>query len=98
MNDAEMIRFIRNKYDLTQKELASLLNVSLTAVKSWEGRTRSPSGSATRMLKLMSIKPEVVKALAEVEDSRLMINLPVDREKWKSWVYPSLIRMNLMQL
>lgn len=81
MNDAEMIKLIRSKYELTQKNLATMLNVSLTAVKSWEGSTRSPNGSARRLMQLMLRKPDVINYLAEVEEETLMINLNVNKEK-----------------
>lgn len=51
---------IRRNLKLTREEFASLLNVSLRTVQSWEQGTRNPSGAAQSLLVIASKHPEVV--------------------------------------
>ena len=48
---AEDIKKFRAKKGLTQQQLASALNVSVTTVSRWEGGLKEPSGSAAAILK-----------------------------------------------
>jgi len=48
---AEDIKNLREKKGLTQQQLASALNVSVTTVSRWESGVKEPSGSAAAILK-----------------------------------------------
>ena len=48
---AEDIKKFRAKKGLTQQQLASALNVSVTTVSRWESGLKEPSGSAAAILK-----------------------------------------------
>jgi transcriptional regulator with XRE-family HTH domain len=48
---AEEIKKFREKKRLTQQQLASALNVSVTTVSRWESGLKEPSGSAAAILK-----------------------------------------------
>ncbi len=48
---AEDIKKFRTKKGLTQQQLASALNVSVTTVSRWESGLKEPSGSAAAILK-----------------------------------------------
>lgn len=48
---ADDIKKFREKKGLTQQQLASALNVSVTTVSRWESGLKEPSGSAAAILK-----------------------------------------------
>jgi putative transcriptional regulator len=54
----------RQSVNLTQKEFASLLNVSLDSVQDWEQGRRSPRGAAKTLLRVAADYPEVLEKLA----------------------------------
>jgi|SRR3989338_8926082 len=54
--DSEKIRSLRDRYQLSQAVLASLLNTSLSAVRQWEGGDKHPSGSSQKLLNLLERK------------------------------------------
>ena len=54
----EEIAEIRKKYNLTQKRLAEVLDVSSRTVEAWETGVNSPSGPATRLLNLLEVDTE----------------------------------------
>lgn len=51
--DADAIKALRAKYNISQAVLASLLNVGLGAVRQWEQGHRHPTGSALKLLHLV---------------------------------------------
>jgi putative transcriptional regulator len=53
-------RAIRNKLDLTQREFASLLDVSVDTVRNWEQGRRQPQGPAEMLLRVADRKPEAL--------------------------------------
>ena len=54
--DSEKIRSLRDRYQLSQAVLASLLNTSLSAVRQWEVGDKHPSGSSQKLLNLLERK------------------------------------------
>lgn len=54
--DGDKIRLLRDRYQLSQAVLASLLNTSLTTVRRWEDDTQHPKGPAQKLLDLLERK------------------------------------------
>jgi len=54
----------RQSVNLTQKEFARLLNVSVDSVQDWEQGRRSPRGAARTLLRVVQEHPEVLEQLA----------------------------------
>lgn len=54
--DSEKIRSLRDRYQLSQAVLASLLNTSLSAVRHWELGDKHPSGPSQKLLSLLERK------------------------------------------
>lgn len=54
----------RRSVNLTQKEFARLLNVSVDSVQDWEQGRRSPRGAAKTLLRVAHDHPEVLEQLA----------------------------------
>jgi len=54
--DAERIRGLRERYQLSQTVLASLLNTSASAVRQWEQGDKHPSGPSQKLLNLLERK------------------------------------------
>ena len=55
---AEEIANIRKKYDLTQKSLSEVLDVSTRTVEAWETGVNIPSGPANKLLHLLEADKE----------------------------------------
>jgi putative transcriptional regulator len=53
----------RRSVNLTQKEFARLLNVSVDSVQDWEQGRRSPRGAAKTLLRVAHDHPEVLEQL-----------------------------------
>ena len=66
--DAKRIHFvdepnpnaIRSRLDLTQKEFAELLGISLGTVRNWEQGRRTPDGAAKTLLRVAEHDPEAL--------------------------------------
>ena len=54
----------RQSVKMTQKEFASLLNVSVDSIQDWEQGRRSPRGAAKTLLMVAANNPEVLEKLA----------------------------------
>ena len=54
----------RKSVNLTQREFAKLLNVSIDSVQDWEQGRRSPRGAAKTLLKIAQSHPKVLEQLA----------------------------------
>ena len=54
----------RKSANLTQREFARLLDVSIDTVQDWEQGRRSPRGAAKTLLKVAQSHPEVLEQLA----------------------------------
>ncbi|WED22652.1 helix-turn-helix domain-containing protein [Vibrio sp. JC009] len=58
------VKAIRAQLNVTQKELASAMEVSVETVKSWEQGRRNPTGLACKVLTLISQDPSIYKKFA----------------------------------
>lgn len=54
--DSEKIRSLRERYQLSQAALASMLNTSLSTVRQWELGAKHPSGPSQKLLSLLERK------------------------------------------
>ncbi len=54
--DSEKIRSLRDRYQLSQTVLATLLNTSPSAVRQWELGDKHPSGPSQKLLNLLERK------------------------------------------
>jgi putative transcriptional regulator len=54
--DAEKIKSLRSRLELSQALLAAALNTSLSSVRQWEQGLKKPSGTAQRLLSLLEDK------------------------------------------
>lgn len=54
----------RKSVNLTQREFAQLLNVSVDSVQDWEQGRRSPRGAAKTLLRVAKQHPEVLEQIA----------------------------------
>lgn len=54
----------RINMNMSQREFAELLGVSMRTLQDWEKRRREPTGAARTLLKLAIKHPEVLKSLS----------------------------------
>ena len=54
----------RKSVNLTQRQFAELLDVSIDAVQDWEQGRRSPRGAAKTLLKIAQSHPDVLEEVA----------------------------------
>ena len=54
--DAVAIKLLRQKYEISQASLASILNISLATIKHWELDLKKPGGAASKLLDLLDRK------------------------------------------
>ena len=54
----------RQSVNLTQREFAELLNVSVDSIQDWEQGQRSPRGAAKTLLLIAQSHPEVLEQIA----------------------------------
>ena len=57
--DIADVKAIRAKLDVSQKDLAKAMDVSVDTVKSWEQGRRNPTGLASKVLNLISNDPDL---------------------------------------
>jgi len=53
---SERIRALRDRYQLSQSVLASVLNTSASTVRQWEIGAKQPSGPSLKLLNLLDRK------------------------------------------
>ena len=68
--DAERVRALRTKLDLSQAVFAQALNVSDKTVKAWEQGSSPPSGASLRLLEMVEEHPENFLAKVQRIDRR----------------------------
>ena len=68
--DAERVRSLRSKLDLSQAVFARALNVSDKTVKAWEQGSSPPSGATLRLLEMVEEHPENFLAKVRRVDRR----------------------------
>ena len=66
-NDAERIKRIRHRLNVSQREFADMLNVSLSTVRSWEQGQRTPDGASLRLLDIAERQPDVLFLLSPLQ-------------------------------
>lgn len=54
--NSEKVRALRDRFNLSQAVLASVLNTSLSTVRQWEVGDKHPSGSSQKLLNLLERK------------------------------------------
>ncbi len=54
--DADRIKALRERLQLSQAVLASILNTSLSTVRKWEGGDKRPSGPSQKLLDIIERK------------------------------------------
>ena len=54
------IKKIRDGYNLTQREFAALLGISVATLRNWEQGRRTPEGPAMALLKVAQKHPQAV--------------------------------------
>ena len=54
----------RKSVDLTQREFAALLNVSIDTIQDWEQGRRSPRGAAKTLLRIAQSHPDILEEVA----------------------------------
>jgi DNA-binding transcriptional regulator YiaG len=64
--DSERIRWLRRRLDVSQREFADMLNVSVGTVRSWEQGLRRPDGASLRLLDIAEHQPEVLLGAASL--------------------------------
>ncbi|PSW23970.1 transcriptional regulator [Photobacterium phosphoreum] len=57
---------IRKELNITQKQLATLLNTSIDTIKSWESGRRNPNGLARKVLILLSQDINMLNKFQEI--------------------------------
>lgn len=60
--DAADVRKIRHHLDISQPVFAAALNVSPETVKAWEQGKAPPGGAAARLLQIVQLRPDVIRA------------------------------------
>ena len=68
--DGERVRWLRRRLDVSQREFADMLNVSVGTVRSWEQGLRSPDGASLRLLDIAEHQPEVLLGAAPLASRR----------------------------
>jgi putative transcriptional regulator len=58
--EAPDVKQIRERYDLSQSEFATLLGASIKTLQNWEQGRRAPHGSARVLLQVAARHPEAV--------------------------------------
>lgn len=57
----KQIKQIRHKINMTQKELALYMGVSIKTIEAWEKGTNTPSGSSSRILTMFELNNNLAK-------------------------------------
>lgn len=63
------VKAVRRKLNVSQKELATAIDVSVDTVKSWEQQRRTPTGLACKVLTLLSCEPELFSKFAQPREN-----------------------------
>jgi putative transcriptional regulator len=62
--DVADVKAIRAKLNVTQKELANAIDVSVDTVRSWEAHRRNPTGLADKVLRMFDEEPDLYNQFA----------------------------------
>jgi putative transcriptional regulator len=58
------VKAIREQLEVSQKELAQAMDVSIDTIKSWELGRRNPTGLASKILSLLEKEPDFYQKLS----------------------------------
>jgi putative transcriptional regulator len=58
--DSASIRQVRSIYDLTQKQFAAMLGISIGTLRNWEQGRRTPDGPARVLLQIAASHPDAI--------------------------------------
>ncbi len=58
--DGPNVKQIRSSYDLSQRQFAAMLGISLGTLRNWEQGRRTPDGPARVLLQIAANHPEVI--------------------------------------
>ena len=58
--EASEVRAARLKSGMTQKQFSEVLGASVETLRKWEQGTRSPSGAAERLVRIIAYRPTIV--------------------------------------
>jgi DNA-binding transcriptional regulator YiaG len=70
LSEAHRVRGLRQRLDVSQRDFANMLNVSVGTVRSWEQGLRSPDGASLRLLDIAERQPEVLLNAASLAARR----------------------------
>lgn len=59
--EASEVREARLRAGMTQKQFSQVLGASLDTLRKWEQGSRSPSGAAARLIRIISYRPSIVR-------------------------------------
>ena len=59
-NSGSMVARLRKKLNVSQAVFAEIMQVNRSAVQKWEDGTRTPGGTASRLMEIISNHPELV--------------------------------------
>jgi putative transcriptional regulator len=60
------VREVRRALHVTQRTFAEAVGVSIQTVKSWESGDRTPEGPATKLIRILRLKPNFVGLFAKI--------------------------------
>lgn len=66
---ARRIQQVRERFGVSQPVFASMMNVSLKAVRSWECGYREPQGATRRLLELAEKHPQVLSETVSLREA-----------------------------
>lgn len=69
--DARTLAVLRRRAEMSQRQLAGLLNVSLKTLQSWEQGVRTPSQASRRLIEVFAREPAAVCRTAGLPDVEL---------------------------
>jgi DNA-binding transcriptional regulator YiaG len=75
--DAERVRQVRRRLNVSQAVFAKLLNVGLATVRCWEQGTRVPDGAARRLLAIAELYPSLIAGAAADPQAEVAPGAPV---------------------
>ena len=59
----QIVRLRKECFKVSQPVFAAILSVKSSTIKAWEQGLKRPSGAASRLIQILSRKPEVLKSL-----------------------------------
>jgi putative transcriptional regulator len=76
--DSPDVRYVRESFQLSQTEFATLLGISVKTLRDWEQGRRKPQGPARVLLQVAAMHPEAVWDVVRVEIHARKIASPAE--------------------